>query len=919
MKRVLTYLLIGAALSGLMVVLYLADTGFLKLVEYKIYDNFFKLRGERPAQTGRVVLVAVDERSLDEEGRWPWPRTRVAELIEAVSDLGAKVIGLDMGFFEPDNRLEVKSVMDWADRIQQGEKINKAGFLFRHHPDAVLARTIASVSSDVVLGFFFHTTKEAVAHLDEAEVDRRRSSIAKFALPAVRYKTAGAMDRDLLEVHVPESNQPLIFQASPLGGYFNILPEEDGVVRRTPLILKCGQEVYPSLVLTLLARLLDQPLPVLEVQEFGLKSVVVGEVEVPVDELGQVWINYRGSRKAIESIEASDILHGRLPEGVLKGKAAIIGVTAAGLSDLDPTPFEALHPGPNIHAQVLDNILAGDYLSRPNWTAVYDILAIILLGLAASSLVAWMGLIGAIISFAGLGVGYLGFAYGLFLNGFILRTVHPLLSLTVSAGGAFAFRHFTEVREKRWIRSAFQHYLNPAVIEQLIKKPDRLNTGGEKKVLSAAFADIRNFTSISENMDPKVLSSQLNYYLDRLTEVILKNGGVLDKFIGDAMMFFFGAPIENRQHATDACRTALEMLRVQEVMNRTWAAEGLPEFKLGIGLNTGPMVVGNMGSRQRFDYTILGDSVNLASRLEGLTREYPGVDIIAGPDTVATAGDEFLFRRIDLLPVKGRKGLVEVYQLLGPREGTSIPRLIKLYEEAHSAYLNRDWEKAVQALDLILEEDPADGPALILKARCGFFQEHPPPPDWDGRPMETSEERRSIAAKMEGDNNQAPISGKLSMIMGFSEVLTTSRNPDLLFQLIIDRTSKVLDADRSSLFLVDREREEIWTKIAQVSERIVLPLGRGIAGHVARTGNTIRVEDARSLDCFDPTWDNRLGYRTRSVLCLPVKLGGERIIGVLQVLNKLKGPGFTKGDEDLLMVMANLVSVALADTGSGQA
>ena len=727
MKKTLAYLLLGALSSVLMILLYLADPTFLKLVEYQVYDAFFKLRGEIPAPSDRVVLVAVDERSLDEVGRWPWPRGSVAALIQAVSAQGARAIALDMGFFEPDNRLEIGPVLEWAERIEKGEKADKGEFLIAHHPDAVLARTIASVESDVVLGFFFHTTGEAVAHLDREEIDRRRSEISKFALPAIRYMTPGAMDRGFLEAYVPESNQPLIFESSPYGGFFNILPEEDGVVRRIPLVLKCGQEVYPSLILALLARLLEADLPVLEVQEFGLEKITVGGLTIPVDELGQVWINYRGPGKAIPWVEASDLLLDRLPPNSLKGKAVVIGVTAAGLSDLDPTPFEPLHPGPDIHAQFLDNILSGDFLSRPNWAALYDLLAVLVLGLVSALAVSRVGLVGGVASFAGLGLGYLGLVYGLFTRGFILHSVLPLLSLALAAGSAAAYRYFTEVREKRWIRSAFQHYLNPAVIDQLLKKQKGLNTGGEKKLLSAAFADIRGFTTISESMDPTVLSAQLNDYLDRLTGVIMDHGGVLDKFIGDAMMFFFGAPVDNPDHARDACRTALDMLAAQEELNRGWAERGLPEFRLGIGLNTGPMVVGNMGSRQRFDYTVLGDSVNLASRLEGLTREYPGVDILVGPATQAAARQDFLFRRLDLIQVKGRQEPVEIFQLLGPRQEGPLLRLAELFEEAYGLYLERSWERAGEVLERILAEFPGDRTGPDPQGQVRLFPGKPAP------------------------------------------------------------------------------------------------------------------------------------------------------------------------------------------------
>lgn len=735
-KGHLTSLCLGLGLTALALLLYLEQPRFLALMEQKAGDALFWARGPAPMASGQVVLVEVGERSLHALGRWPWPRQRVAELIEALARRKARVIGLDMGFFEPDQRLEEEAVLALARAALAGRPLSLDQVRERFHPDHLLAQALERHRDKVVLGYYFHMNDENLAHVDRAELRRRLRELQKFALPPTRYASPAAMERGPLTAQAPESNQPILAQAALSAGFFNVVPDDDGVVRVMPLVMQCGDRSFPSLSLAVLARFRDQPLAPLRVEDFGLEEIRLGALRVPVDERGRLRVNFRGGQEAVPRVEACDLLAGHTPEELLAGKAAIVAVTATGVFDMRTTPLASLEPGGGIQAQVLDNLLAGDFLVRPAWARVFDLAAILALGLLASLCCGFMPLVPGWLLTLGAGGGYVLMCYQAFLRGHPLGLVYPLLGLVATGLGLTVYRNLTEVRDKRRLRSAFQQYLNPAVIERALREPGGLKLGGEKKVLTVLASDIRGFTGVSEKLAPERLAHLLNDYMDHMTDEVLAQDGLLDKYIGDAVMAVYGAPAPQADHAARACRTALGMLRQAQALSRRWQEQGLPPLRMGIGINSGPMVVGNMGSRRRFDYTVIGDNVNTAFRVEGQCKVY-GVGVIACQPTRDLCQDQFHFRVLDLIQVKGRQEPVAIYELVGPREAGPEPGFIAQCHKAFQAYLARDFAGALALYQAVLEERPQDQPAQVMAGRCRRYLAEPPPDDWSGVEVKT--------------------------------------------------------------------------------------------------------------------------------------------------------------------------------------
>jgi adenylate cyclase len=730
MKRTLAAVVLGLLAAGVVIALYLTGAPFLELLELKSRDALFRLRPPVSMADSRVVVVAVGERSLDRVGRWPWPRTLTARLVEGIMAQGARAVGLDMGFFEPDNRLALRAVVELQRAAQAGRPLKLEELIAKYHPDYVLAQAIAKHRDKVVLGYFFHTEKREVGHLGAKEARKRVKAIAKFAFPVVRYRSPKAMGVRLPTAIAPENNLPLLVKAARWGGYFNVQPDYDGVVRRIPLVMRCGEELFPSLALVTLARLEGQPLPALTVTAHGLEGIGLAGRRIPVDEQGRLPINFRGGALVTPVVEAVDVLAGKAPPGALKGKAVVLTVSAAGVMDHRPTPLAAQMPGGFILAQAMDNILKGDFLVRTNWSSLWDLAACLLLALAGALLMAWLHPVAGGASALGLAGAYAVVVYASFTRGWLLSLVHPLVALLLAGAGGVLYRYLVLDKDKQFIRRAFGQYLSPSVIERLVKNPKGLELGGEKKELTVLFADIRGFTTISETLEPEVLASVLNTFMNRLTQQVMLQGGVLDKYMGDAIMAFFGAPVEQPDHAARACRAALGMIVEVKGLKPRWEKMGVPFLDLGVGANTGPMVVGNMGSDLRFDYTVIGDSVNLGSRLEGQTKEY-GVSIVVSQTTRTACEEDFHFRVLDLIRVKGKSEPVAIHELIGPRDQQAPPWL-PWAEEAFARYLERDFADAARLYEKVLAQAPGDRAAALLRERCLTYAQEPPPPDWDG-------------------------------------------------------------------------------------------------------------------------------------------------------------------------------------------
>jgi adenylate cyclase len=602
------------------------------------------------------VVVAIDDTSLLEVGRWPWDRNIHADLISKIAQSGARVIAYDVNFPE-------------ASKLDQ---------------DAALAEAIRN-AKNVVLPV-------------ELQLETRSSKLVWTSLLA------------------PISD--LASVAASLG-HSNTPPDEDGVVRRVPLVVP--QDQTGSLI------------PAFAAEALRVAGVSDGFANAPKDQNNRVLVHVPGTPfKSFRMVRAVDVLKGRMDMTQFQNAIVFVGSTAADLHDalLVPTSGGVPMPGVEIHASFADTALSKSWLrpTPPLVTAGAVILLAILVTLAVIATRArysWLIVLG-------LWIGSIIAAFVGFDRGWVPDLVWPTLVLAFTYGAVTVERRVTSDRERRELKTAFSRYVSGSVVDAILRDPTKLKLGGERRRMSVLFSDIRGFTSISEKMSPEELVENLNIYLNRMTDIVFANTGVLDKYIGDAVMAFWNAPFDQKDHALRAIHTALEMSKALSEMNAE-IAFGELELHIGIGINTGDMVVGNVGGDARFDYTVIGDNVNLGSRLEGLTKEY-GIEIIAAHSVVEELNGEVLTRRIDKVAVKGKKEPVIIHEVMGLISNSSDDRkkLATDFEAAFDKYLAKDFMGAVTACDAILSTHPEDGPTKTLMSRAEHFRTEAPPADWVG-------------------------------------------------------------------------------------------------------------------------------------------------------------------------------------------
>jgi adenylate cyclase len=737
-KKILsaTPLKIAALVILIALVLFFIDAPFLRFMELKALDLRMVSRGEMPSG-GETVLVVIDEKSLSELGRWPWPRTTIAKLVDVLKGYGAKAVGFDIVFAEPDENSSMKAVAELSHDVKNVgigdsrlygllEQMQKAA-----DTDAALAGSIEK-AKNITLGYFFHITKKEVGHLTEQQIAAGENEIANGRFQMIRAKK-GADESLLIHAYAAQPNLPQISEAGENSGYFNAFPDSDGVIRWSPLVIKFRDNYYASLTLSLLVQYLEWPMLVLNRVEYGVENIRLDKVTIPTDESGRLLVNYLGPEKTFPHYAVSDILNGRISADKLKGKIVLVGATATGIYDMRVTPFSTVYPGVEIHATVIDNILHQNFLIHSGWTKFLDVCTIIVVGLIMGlavprmKAVAGIALSLALISAFVLANTAIFVRYNVWMN-----LIYPALTMMTIYLGITVYRYVTEEREKKKVRGAFQYYLTASVVNEILKDPSKLKLGGDKKNLSVMFSDIRGFTSISEKLSPEELVRLLNEYLTAMTDVVFKYDGLLDKYIGDAIMAVFGAPLDQPDHALRACRTGIEMMSELRRLREKWAAEGRPDVNIGVGINTGDMVVGNMGSEMRFDYTVMGDSVNLASRLEGTNKEY-GTNIIISEFTYEIVKDDLLCRELDAVRVKGKKLPVRIFELLGDKkDAAQWQEFVGRFETGLAKYRTGLWDEAIAAFRGVLDVKPADFPAKLYIDRCEALKEHPPVGEWDG-------------------------------------------------------------------------------------------------------------------------------------------------------------------------------------------
>lgn len=713
--------------------LYFFSIPFLELMELKAWDLHFKQREKIQPPSGMIAFVAIDEESINRDGRWPWPRREMAELLQAVEGYGARVIGLDMGFFEPDLKLRQKAILDLRDRIKEENSLSDAEALVRRldaiadkeDDDLIISDTIRNLSCPLILGHFFYAAESSFLP-PPPPVDL----LEKAAIPIVQIiqePHRGKMN----EAGGMETNIPIVRSATRYSGSFNVFADPDGTVRWMPLVIRYQDRYFPSLALQTLSAGLGLPI-MLKVDSQGVADIRVGPQSVPTNNKGEMLVNYYGPGYTFPHYSASTLMHHEAPEGALKDHFVVIGNTTVGLHDMRPTAFDPNYPGVELHCTVMENIVNQHFLEKSERSAPFnDMLA--LFGMAAvflfvQSFLRGVPLAACVMLLMG---GYVGLTHYFFLrDGVWLNHVYPSLDLVTVYLGTTVHRYRKEEREKKMIRQTFSLYVHGSVVEEMLEHPERLRLGGEKRELTVLFSDIRGFTSLSEKLPPEELVPQLNLYLTRMTQVVFDHHGTLDKYIGDAVMAIFGAPVSDEAHAVKACGTALDMMTALRLLQKDWEAQGLPILQIGIGINTGLMMVGNMGSERRFDYTVLGDNVNLASRLEGLTKMY-GVSIVVSESTWEAAKDRYVGRELDVVRVKGKQNPVAIYEVIGLiEERDRYLEPLGIYADALDKFRMEKWEEALDLFDKVQEYWPGDPPSTLYKERCRELLECHPGEGW---------------------------------------------------------------------------------------------------------------------------------------------------------------------------------------------
>ncbi len=526
-------------------------------------------------------------------------------------------------------------------------------------------------------------------------------------------------------------------------GVFTFKPSMDGVVRQVPLVMRVGEQYYPALSIELLRVATGQKTILVKVDQAGVSSVAVKKgVEMPTNHNGEFFIRFSPHSRE-RYVSAKDVLNGSLPRERLAGHMAIIGTSAVGLLDIKATPVDDAMPGVELHAQILENVLTNSYLVRPNWSLGAEVVAIILVSVLMIALVPFLGavytLIFGVVSTAGL----LGLSWYLFSQaGLLLDMVYVAIATFLVYAVLTYLNYMREERERRQVRGAFSQYMSPALVKQLADDPSKLKLGGEMRDMTLLFCDIRGFTTISEQFDAEGLTRFINRFLTPMTRIILDRRGTIDKYMGDCIMAFWNAPLEDKDHAKNAARSALAMVDGLKVLNSALKTEAEAEqrkfipINIGIGVNSGIVCVGNMGSDLRFDYSVLGDDVNLASRLEGQSKTY-GTDNVVGENTVAQL-DGFACLKLDRIQVKGKTLPVDIYTVMGDEAHAARPEfraLAERHKEMLAAYQAQDWAATRRKLGECRALDP-EGRLRALydlyEERVESYEAEPPAAGWDG-------------------------------------------------------------------------------------------------------------------------------------------------------------------------------------------
>lgn len=702
---------------------------FLDRLENLGYD--FQLRAKvlthHKTPESPVAIIDIDDKSIKEGGRWPWPRSKMAQLVNKLHDQGVAVVAFDIFFSEAQPNL----IETLIDTLAQHNALNSSlksmlqGNLALFDEDRIFAESLSA--HPVVLAYSFLPRDEA-----------------QNELPAPLLQLSTEQQKDLAILKEPGyiGNLSALQRAAKVGGFINIFPDEDGIVRRAPLVMRHHDGVYPALslqaVLSFLGVEASLVTPYYD-DKMQLEGVSIGNYVIPVDAKGFALIPFIGRSYTFPYYSAIDVLNNQIPKDTLLGKIVFIGTSATGLGDLQPTSVQNPFPGVEIQASLVEGMVMHTFSHKPAWTQGANLTLTLLFGVIAAFLFPYLGprLLALIIIIFPVGVLYLNSVVWE-ETGLILSLLMPVLLVLASAVFNILYGYVFETRRREQLKEMFGQYVPEKHINEMLKSKDKFNLHGEDKDMSVMFADIRNFTTISEGMSATDLVDMLNTYFTPMTEIIHKYVGTVDKYIGDLIMAFWGAPLNDRKHAYHAMRAALHMQAELTVLRQLQTTKKWPEIVMGIGINSGRMSVGDMGSRFRRNYTVLGDAVNLASRVESLTKYY-GVYIIVTENTQHDQ-PKLVFRKLDQVQVKGKKTGIAIYELIGLRAETSPDLMAELdaYHQALNLYYARHWDKAHEAFTQLQQQHGDKKIYSIYLARTQEYQSSPPPSDWDGTYIHTA-------------------------------------------------------------------------------------------------------------------------------------------------------------------------------------
>jgi adenylate cyclase len=700
------------------------DPAPVEEIRVRTFDTFQRFDPRKKA-VRPVTIVDIDDKSMEKLGQWPWPRTRIADLVTELTRLGAVVIAFDAVFSEPD-RLNPNIA---ADTFRNLDEATREKLRLLPSNDQIFADAIKA--SRVVLGE--SGLPEEIAALDKT-------------LPVTGLAMLGEEpQRFMFDFPGLLRNVPVLEHAAAGRGLFTIRPERDGIVRRVPMIMQAQGQTMPSLTFEMLRVATGSGTILVKAEKAGIKSIGIRGLQIPTDNNGQLWVHYARNDASIY-VPAINVLEKNVAPDMIAGKLVLIGTSAVGLNDIKTTPVSRAMPGVEIHAQVLESALTGAIISQPIYGIAIEFTTALIFGLLVIAFAPSFGPVTLVALGAAFATGLIGTSWYFYTqHRLLIDFTYPLMSTTAIYLTLIFSSFVREQAQRRQIRSAFGQYLSPALVEQLAQSPEKLVLGGEEREMTIMFSDVRGFTSISESYkhDPQGLTALMNRFLTPLTNAILARKGTIDKYMGDAIMAFWNAPIDDNEHEINACEAAINMLERIDELNKLREEEAqhgghtyIP-LNVGVGLNTGVCVVGNMGSDLRFDYSVLGDSVNLASRLEGQSKEY-GFPIIVGSKTALAVKDKFAILELDFIMVKGKKEPEVIYAIAG-REDTAqsgrFQRLRNLTIEMLACYRARDWEGALAAIERGRRTDERHSLELLYnlyEARIRGYVENPPPEDWNG-------------------------------------------------------------------------------------------------------------------------------------------------------------------------------------------